>query len=248
MKAMLWKSFVLAAGGLSRGTLGMGGNELITFGCRIVRRVEASTNVCLTFDDSPDPETTLPILASLKAHSVRATFFVIGDRVRRHPEILKRIQDDGHELANHTQHHINLHKVLPSTLRKEIVDCQETVVQHAGVRPRLFRAPFGNFRSDMRNVGKLAGIEQLVGWDVTPFISETDPEVIVADVLASARRGSIILLHDGLIGAPPGLSRQVGAAVAASLHDIIPGLLDRGMRLVTAGELLGEMTAAHAKV
>lgn len=245
MKDVHIKSLVIAASGLSRGEFGLGLRGALTYGCRIIRRVDASPDVSLTFDDSPQPETTLPILDVLARYSIKATFFVIGQQIRRHPEIFRRIQADGHEISNHSEHHPNLQKVLPATLRKEIIGCQETIVQFGGVRPKLFRAPYGAFRTDMRYFQKLAGIEHLVGWDVTPQISEVDPNVIAADVLKATRRGSIILLHDGLKGAPSALSRAVGRGVAESLHKIIPGLLDRGMRIVPAGELIGHVTASQ---
>ncbi len=238
MKAVIIKSLIVAAGGLSRGSLGLGLRGALTYGCHIVHRVEASPNVSLTFDDSPHPETTQPILDALARYSVKATFFVIGEQVRRYPEIFKSIQAAGHEIANHTERHPNLHKVLPATLRKEIVDCQETIQQFGGVRPKLFRAPYGAFRADVRYHQRPVGIDHLVGWDVTPHVSEIDPAAIAADVLKNTRRGSIILLHDGLFGAPAARSLGVGRGVAESLHKIIPALLDRGMRIVPAGALI----------
>lgn len=243
MKAVIVKSLIIAAGGLSRGSLGLGLRGALTYGCRIVHRVDASPNVSLTFDDSPDPDTTPLLLDALARHAVKATFFVVGKRIRKHPDIFRRIVAEGHEIGNHTEEHPNLQKVLPATLRKEIVDCQETIAEFGGQRPKLFRAPYGLFRSDMRYVQKPAGIEHLLGWDVTPHISEVDPNLIAADVLKRARRGSIILLHDGLIGASPALSLAVGRGVAESLHKIIPALLDRGIRIVPAGEQIADMAA-----
>src|ERR1035437_857281 len=100
--------------------------------------------VALTFDDGPDPVTTPRVLDVLHEKQVRATFFVVGKRAARHPELVRRALAEGHLVENHTWSHSPLFCFLtPGRLRAEIEKCAETLERIGGHRPRYFRSPVG---------------------------------------------------------------------------------------------------------
>ena len=76
--------------------------------------------VALTFDDGPDPQTTPRILDTLRQHHVKATFFVVGSQVERHPDLLRRIVEEGHTIGNHTYDHADMSKLTPGQIRAEL--------------------------------------------------------------------------------------------------------------------------------
>ena len=105
---------------------------------------EATNAVALTFDDGPDPNYTSRVLDILAKHDVPAAFFVVGHRVRAHPELLLRAHSEGHVIGNHTESHsVFLHCRLWSKLRKEIADCNAAIQSVIGCLPTLFRPPHG---------------------------------------------------------------------------------------------------------
>src|SRR5580700_11593597 len=107
-------------------------------------RVDGAGCVALTFDDGPDPVDTPKLLDMLRDKGVKATFFVVGERADRYPEIVRRACAEGHLIANHTWSHNHLFCFLtPSRLRAEIERGAESVRRICGFRPQLFRSPVG---------------------------------------------------------------------------------------------------------
>lgn len=229
----IWHWTIRVGGGLSRRLVSLEFDELMAYGLPIVERLPSADRIYLTFDDSPRPATTPAILGALARHDVRATFFVVGQSAEAHPDLMSSIVEAGHEIGNHTHSHLDLHRALPATLRREIVRCQNAVANVTSRKPTLFRAPFGHFRWDMRNVSALDGITTLVRWDVAPHYAETSPHRIAHYIIERAEPGSIILLHDGLHGVPPQLSHEVGHAAASCLDILVPALRKRGLSFAT---------------
>ena len=97
--------------------------------------------VALTFDDGPDPDNTGQILDLLKMYEAKATFFLIGEKVKRNPELVRREYEEGHELANHTYHHIFLSNRSFGKLEKEIMETEKVIYNATGQLPMLFRPP-----------------------------------------------------------------------------------------------------------
>ncbi len=230
-------------GKISRECFDMQYSEVMSLGCSLINRFDDSSAISLTFDDSPNPDTTDIILRALDRFKVRATFFVVGDYARRHPDLLRAIAAHGHEIGNHTTSHPDLYWVPPSKLRREIVECQEILEKLTGRRPETFRAPYGNFRWDLAQTYKFEGIKSLVKWDVAPRCDETNPEIIASYILERTRPGSIILLHDELVGVPEGLSKAAGEAAAECLNIVIPRLLERNLHFKTISE---QIRRSHA--
>src|SRR2546422_11411901 len=117
---------------------------------RAVGRASTRERVAyLTFDDGPNPGATEPILETLAASDVPAAFFLVGEHVRRFPEVARRVAAAGHEVGNHTLRHQKLHFRGPRRIREELERTHELIVDTTGLVPRSFRA-----RSEERRVGK----------------------------------------------------------------------------------------------
>lgn len=193
----------------------------------VQRRLAATDGptVALTFDDGPDPRWTPTVLDLLRRHRVRATFCLVGQHVAEHPELVRRIAAEGHGLCNHTWTHDGAMQLRPrAAVRAEIERTNQAIVAAAGVRPRYFRAPAGNWAPlAVAEAGRL-GLG-LLGWSVDPLDWRRPPAAeIVRRVLAGVAPGAIVLLHDGY-GAR-------GNTVEA-LRTLLPALGSAGLRFGT---------------
>jgi peptidoglycan/xylan/chitin deacetylase (PgdA/CDA1 family) len=193
-------------------------------------------NVALTFDDGPSAWTPL-VLDLLREHGARATFFVIGARVRERPEDVQRIVAEGHELGSHTLTHPRLTEISDEDVRDEITGGLDAIEELLGERPRLFRAP--GFHAGER---ELAIVEELgleaVFADVDPedWRPERDSHSIFRRVLNGLREGAIVDLHDGF-PPPPTRSRDNCTPTVEALEHLLPCLSRESYEAVTVSEL-----------
>lgn len=154
----------------------------------------------LTFDDGPSGHTAA-ILDTLAKEKVRAVFFITGYGARQHPEMLKRINEEGHILAIHTMTHPNMTKLTAEAQRKEIEPLIEQIESVTGKRPRYFRPPFGAYNQELLETLKgldLVAINWSVGsldWDGL-VNGQKEPQKVVDDVMAQMHKGAVILFHD----------------------------------------------------
>lgn len=190
--------------------------------------------VALTFDDGPDPVFTPKILDVLAAHHVHASFFVLGERAAQHPEIVKRMHDEGHTVGTHTQHHtIRFHFGSPTYVQKEIEDAIAVVAGILPSSPKLFRPPQG-LRTPLFGSGwkRTRGLT-CVTWSVRGLDAfATTPAKIFARVAPSLVPGAIVTLHDGT-GLGGGADR---AATVTALGTLLDECKARGLRCVTLAE------------
>jgi peptidoglycan/xylan/chitin deacetylase (PgdA/CDA1 family) len=216
---------------ISTPTIGKNFADLMALGCQVITRFDDVDGVYLSIDDSPNPISTLGILNELAKHQVHATFFCIGWRAARYPDLVRKILSAGHEIGNHSMHHPSFWRVSPWRLWSEVRACQDALRSTwAGpLRIDAFRAPYGHFRWDLRFVKRL-GLKTFVKWDVAPPCQKPDPSAMAEYVLENTRPGSIILLHDGLEGEPSDRSAAVGKATAKCISIIVPKLKSRGLR------------------
>lgn len=151
--------------------------------------------VALTFDDGPDDYNTPQVLDILKAKSVKATFFIVGEQASIFPELLKRIVKEGHSIGNHTWSHPNLAKLSTPEVIKEIKKTQEIVQSITGLTPILFRPPFGSITSS--DVGIIDNLGfKIINWNIDTLDYEgTCVEEIMNIVQTEISPGSIILQH-----------------------------------------------------
>lgn len=159
--------------------------------------------VTFTFDDGPDPIHTPAVLDVLKAHSIKATFFCIGSKVKEHPEIIERMVAEDHTVANHTHSHSYYWGFLSeSKVTKEIEQTSLLIKEITGNEPRYFRPPFGVTNPQIaRSIKKLG--YQCIGWDVRSLDTLREPmDKVVQRVAKKLQNGSILLFHDNLKNCP----------------------------------------------
>ena len=187
----------------------------------------ARNQVAMTIDDGPDPGVTPQVLDILERYSARATFFCIGDKAARHPDLCREIVRRGHALENHSQHHRHTFAFLGySGFMRELQAGQDTLTAITGQRPVFFRAPAGLRNPLLDPVLHRLGL-QLVSWSVRGFDTRIgDAERVSSRLLRGLRAGAILLLHDGNAARTPGgipvilevLPAVLAAAAAANLH------------------------------
>jgi peptidoglycan/xylan/chitin deacetylase (PgdA/CDA1 family) len=152
--------------------------------------------IYLTFDDGPDEHLTPMILDILAEWRAKATFFVCGRKAEKFPQILRRIAEEGHSIGNHTYSHSRF-LVYFGILGKEIERTEEIIYKITGVRPILFRPPWGVAMPWVKEQILKRGYK-LVLWDIeTRDWKKLAGEEIARKVKEEARDGAIVLLHDG---------------------------------------------------
>jgi peptidoglycan/xylan/chitin deacetylase (PgdA/CDA1 family) len=178
-------------------------------------RVDRDDCVALTFDDGPDPVDTPRLLDLLREKDVKATFFVVGERAERHPEIVRRAWEEGHLIANHTWSHPNLFCFLtPRRLRSEIARGTESIRRICGFETPYFRSPVGLRHALVGPYLKEAGLE-FISWRIRSYDTITmNPSALARRILKKVAGGDIILLHDRL---PSGTEVML---------DALPGIID----------------------
>jgi peptidoglycan/xylan/chitin deacetylase (PgdA/CDA1 family) len=190
--------------------------------------------VALTFDDGPDPEVTPAVLDILGAHGARATFFVLGERAARYPDVIRRIHREGHSVGTHTQHHrIGFHFARPAHVRREIDDAIDVVAGILAVRPTLFRPPQGLRTPSFASGWRRTRGQVCVTWSVRGLDSlRTTAAAITRRVARGLGPGAIVALHDGT-----GLGGSHDRApTLAALPEILAACRRRGLRCVALGE------------
>ncbi|MBI5200161.1 MAG: polysaccharide deacetylase family protein [Elusimicrobia bacterium] len=155
----------------------------------------AGKRVALTFDDGPS-EYTAGVLDVLKARGVHATFFVCGENAERRPDLVRRIRAEGHELGNHTWSHPYLHLKSKQAIAGEIDRTQDAVERISGVRPTLFRPPFGVRWFGLWDLLRERGMTMAL-WSIRPYDGRYKAPEIEKATLSALAPGAIILLHDG---------------------------------------------------
>jgi peptidoglycan/xylan/chitin deacetylase (PgdA/CDA1 family) len=153
--------------------------------------------VCLTFDDGPHPEHTPRLLDVLKEHDVRATFFVVGEQAERHPELVRRIAEEGHAVGNHTFHHAAPGSTPAPQLLAEVERTDRLLSGLTGVRSFPFRPPQGKLTA--AKLWRLWGTgRSVVLWNVDPKDYAADSTEEVRDWFGRRplRAGDVVLLHD----------------------------------------------------
>ena len=184
--------------------------------------------VALTFDDGPWPAQTEKIVAILKAAGVRATFFELGEQVRRYPAISRAVVAAGDVIGNHSWNHPFLTKLKAPGVRHQIADGASAIKAATGVAPTLFRPPYGAINNTVWAQAKTER-EKVVLWDVdTLDWSKPGVPKILANMKREIRQASIILMHDG------GGDRS---QTIAALPPMIDWLKQQGYTFVTVDEL-----------
>ncbi|WP_289684150.1 polysaccharide deacetylase family protein [Paramuribaculum intestinale] len=148
--------------------------------------------VYLTFDDGPIPEVTPWVLDLLDAEGIKATFFMVGDNVRRYPEVFEEVKRRGHSYGNHTMHHLQGFKVTSMTYMRDITEADRLIDSH------LFRPPHGIIR--WRQAKAIKSRYNIIMYDLVTrdYSKRLRPNQVFDNVRRYARPGSIIVFHDSL--------------------------------------------------
>lgn len=179
--------------------------------------------VALTFDDGPNAKYTEKLLDGLKERGVHATFFLLGKQVENSPGIVKKMQEDGHLIGNHSYEHVNLSGLSDEAAMVQVDKTNEAIYKITGEYPEYMRPPFGCWKSNLDY--KATMIEVL--WNVDPLDWKTDQaDTVVKRVLDEVQENDIILLHDAS-----------ESSVKAALQ-IIDILQNKGYVFVTVDEIL----------
>jgi polysaccharide deacetylase family sporulation protein PdaB len=183
--------------------------------------------VSLTFDDGPLDKTTPEILNVLREKNVKATFFVVGEQVRRFPTIVFQEIQEGHEVGSHSYTHPRLTGLTKGRMAEELDKTEEAILK-AAPKPTLFRPPEGKYNNTLIDLAHDRGYT-IILWSIdTRDWTAPSVEDVVNSVLKSVKPGSIILLHDGIYPSP----------TPEAVGYIIDNLKSRGYEFVTVSELL----------
>lgn len=158
----------------------------------IWRKEKEKNNIYLTFDDGPIPEITPWILDCLKEYQVKATFFCVGENIKKHPEIFNRILAEGHAVGNHTYNHLRGWDSEDQIYFQNIEKCEKLT------NSRLFRPPYGRAKKSQMKV--LAQDYKIIMWDVLTgdYDPKISPEQCYKNCVNYTRKGSIIVFHDNI--------------------------------------------------
>lgn len=215
---------ILALGSIqSTDVYGDGGDKLLPIYC--VDKGEEKV-VSLTFDAAWDDTDTDILIGILQKYNVPATFFMVGSWVEKYPESVKKFHEAGHEIMNHSDTHPHIDQLSDEKIKAEIKNCNDKIENATGVRPILFRGPYGEYNNAVIKEAEAQGMFTLQ-WDVDSLDwKNLSPDEIVKRVTSRAKPGSIMLFHNGAKHTPE------------ALPQVIERLQADGYRFVKASELI----------
>lgn len=197
------------------------------------RNTHGKEMVCLTFDDGPDPRYTPQLLDVLKKYQVRASFFVVGERALRNPELLKRMKKEGHVIGIHHYSHVSNWFLTPNGTRKQCGLAADAVASIIGDRPVYYRPPWGHINLFLPVAAR--GFH-VVLWSAIlgDWRQALGKGRLEKRILNHLRDGAVICLHDN--GENPGADRDAPTNTIAALKEILPEFRDQ-YDFVTVDEL-----------
>src|SRR5881396_4371099 len=183
--------------------------------------------VAMTFDDGPSATLTPKLLDLLAAHHIKTTFFVIGENVAEHPDIVARAAREGHEIGNHSWSHPNFAKMSEEGVRSQLRRTDDAIKSATGFRPTLLRPPYGSITArEKRWIHDEFGY-QIILWDVDPYDwKRPGPAVVRNRILKETQPGSIVLSHD------------IHPGTIEAMPSTFDALEAKGFKFVTVSELI----------
>lgn len=184
---------------------------------------EEIRKIAITFDDGPHPSYTEQLLDGLKERGVPATFFVTGEHAQLHPDIIKRMQEEGHLIGNHTYSHIQLTKGNREQFKEELIKTNEIIKEITGEEVEFVRPPYGSWDKSFEKELNMFPVL----WNVDPLDwCSSNVSRIVEKIVSKAGENDIILMHD-----------YYDTSVTAALK-AIDELMEQGYTFVTVEEIL----------
>lgn len=180
----------------------------------------------LTFNVAWGDDDIDEIIAALKKHGVKATFFIVGDFADKYPDSVRKLYNAGHEIANHSDKHEYMTNMQADEIKSDINKCNEKLKKLTGKEPDLFRAPYGDYNNDVVRGAKSLSMFT-IQWDVDSLdYKDLSVEDIKKRVIPKVQNGSIVLFHTDTL------------CTAKALPSIIKELKEKGYELVTVSELI----------
>ena len=197
---------------------------------RLIPIYRAGTNekkAAITFDCAWGAEDIPQIMAILKERKIKATFFVVGEWAERNKEMVRLIDEQGHDIANHSQNHFKMSALNRERIRKEIIECNNTIKNITGKETYLFRAPYGDYNNTIIEEAKSLSC-MTIQWDVDsldwkPNITKTE---IIDRITKKIKPGSIILFHNDT------------KHTVSALGEIIDSLISNGYSFLPISQLV----------
>lgn len=192
-------------------------------------RTASGRGYALTFDDGPHVHGTPAVLEILAGAGVQATFFLVGEQVRRNPALAREILAAGHSIGLHCDRHRNLLRLAPWQVREDLTRALSTIEDASGCSPVLYRPPYGVLNAAALRVARARGWRTLLWtqWG-RDWEARATPESIAARVTDGVREGSVLLLHDADDYSAPDSWRRT----AAALPRVLETLAARGLQPV----------------
>lgn len=182
--------------------------------------------ISISFDAAWGNEDTQTLIDILGKYNIRATFFVVGDWVDKYPESVKALHDAGHEIMNHSNTHAHYPQLSRAQMIADVSTCADKIEAVTGVRPTLFRPPYGDYNDTVVGAMREAGF-YTIQWDVDSLDwKNPGSDAIEQRVLEKVKSGSIVLFHNAAVQTP------------AALPGIIEGLLAKGYKFLPISELI----------
>lgn len=164
-----------------------------------ITRFKEEKSIYLTFDDGPVPEITPWVLEELEQYNAKATFFCIGENIRKNPEIFQQIISCGHSIANHTFKHLNGWKTSKEEYIRDTLSAEKEIEKFSKQKTKLFRPPYGKIKNSQ--AAELVKLNyKLIMWDVLSgdFDRRITEENCFKNVIKNASGGSTVVFHDSI--------------------------------------------------
>lgn len=191
---------------------------------RIWQKKDADEAVFLTFDDGPVPGVTDYVLDELAKRNQKATFFMVGDNVRKYPELAGRVLRAGHSIGNHTFHHLHGFRFGKDSYLEDIRKCDLILKEVLGIKTPLFRPPYGWMTPTQAR--ELAKEKTIVMWDVLSgdYDPKLSPQRILQTSLEKLELGSIVVFHD---------QQKTKEVLPKFLPEFLDQIKERGLQTAT---------------
>ena len=208
-------------------------------GIGVVSRGKAEKQIALTFDDGPNPKYTPQLLMLLRKHDVKATFFVLGNKAEKYPQLIQQIYDEGHQIGIHNYTHRANWIMTPREVRREQTERSAAIIERiTGSRPTCYRPPWG-----ILNLGDLFVVRRsyrIILWTVMvrDWKQSTTSERLKRQLLSRIKPGAIVLLHD--CGETLGADEEAPQHMLEGLQAAMLEIQLKGYECMRADELLAK--------
>ena len=186
-----------------------------------VDKDENDKKISISFDAAWGNEDTENLIEILGERNIKTTFFVVGEWVDKYPESVKALSDAGHEVMNHSADHPHMTQISTDKMKQELEDCGSKIEAITGVKPNLFRPPFGDYNNDVVGTARECGY-YTIQWSVDSLDwKDLNADEIYKRVVPKVEPGSIVLFHNAAKHTPEALPKILDDLMAEG-YEIVP--------------------------